>query len=194
MALYFITGNEHKMSEVMEILAPQIKIYQMDIELAEVQSIDPQEVIRHKLIEAAKYQQGEMIVEDTSLTLEALNWKLPGPLIKFFVKALTTKGIFELAEKYKLFGAEAKTCIGYSNGREILFFEGTVKGKLVKPKGVSGFGWDPIFVPEGQNPKGQAKTFAEMGQKQKNEISHRKKAVEKFKEYYLKKPASPASK
>ena len=188
MVLYFITGNEHKLEEVTEILAPQVKIYQLDVELAEVQSIDPQEVIRHKLIEAAKYQQGEMIVEDTSLSLEALGWKLPGPLIKFFVKALGTKGIYDLAEKYKLFGAEAKTCIGYSNGREILFFEGVVKGKLVKPKGVSGFGWDPIFIPEGKT-----KTFAEMGQKQKNEISHRKKAVEKFKEYYLKKELpSPA--
>ncbi len=182
MALYFITGNANKLEELNEILAPQIKVYQLDVELAEVQSIDAQEVIRHKLIEAAKYQQGEMIVEDTSLFMEALGWKLPGPLVKLFVKALTSKGIYELAEKYKLFGAQAKTCIGYSNGREILFFEGTVKGKIVKPKGNNGFGWDPIFVPEGKS-----KTFAEMPSGEKNKISHRRKAVDKFKEYYLSK-------
>lgn len=182
MTLYFVTGNEYKLEEFNEILAPQIKVYQLDTELSEIQSIDSHEVIKHKLIEAAKYQQGEMLVEDTSLSLEALGWKLPGPLIKWFVKALTTKGIYELAEKYKLFGAEAKTCIGYSNGREILFFEGTIKGKIVKPKGQSNFAWDPVFVPEGKN-----KTFAEMSKKEKNSMSHRKKAIDKFKEYYLSK-------
>lgn len=181
MVLYFVTANANKLEEFNQILAPTIKVYQSEIELTEVQSIDSHEVIKHKLIEASKYQQGEMIVEDTSLTLEALNWKLPGPLIKWFIKGLTNKGLFELADKYKLYGAEAKTCIGYSNGREILFFEGTVKGKLVKPKGESGFGWDAIFVPDGK-----VKTFAEMPQKQKNEISHRKKALDKFKEYYSK--------
>jgi XTP/dITP diphosphohydrolase len=70
--------------------------------------------------------------------------------------------------------------IGYSNGKEVLFFEGIIKGKIVKQKGESGFGWDPIFVPEGKT-----KTFAEMTIKEKNSISHRKKALEKFKKYYL---------
>ncbi len=182
MELYFITGNEHKLEEFNSILSPEIKVYQKDIELPEIQSIDSKEVIKFKLIEASKYQQGELLVEDTSLSLEALNWKLPGPLIKWFVKALDRKGIFELANKAGLFGAEAKTMIGYSNGKEILFFEGTIKGKIVKPKGESGFGWDPIFIPEGKT-----KTFAEMHSKEKNEISHRKRALEKFKEYYLNK-------
>lgn len=181
MNLYFISGNEHKLEEFNQILNPQIRVYQLDIDLAEVQSIDPHEVIKHKLIEAMKYNQGEFLVEDTSLYLEALNWKLPGPLIKWFVKAIDRKGIYNITQKLGQFGAEAKTCIGYSNGREIQFFEGSVKGKIVPPKGQSGFGWDPIFVAEGQT-----KTFAEMPQTKKNEISPRKKALEKFKEYYLK--------
>jgi len=180
MELYFITGNEHKFEEFTQILSPEIKVYQKDIDLPEIQSIDPREVIRFKLIEASKYQQGELLVEDTSLTLEALNYKLPGPLIKWFVKALDRKGIFEIANKAGLFGAEAKTVVGYSNGKEVLFFEGIIKGKIVKQKGESGFGWDPIFVPEGKT-----KTFAEMTIKEKNSISHRKKALEKFKKYYL---------
>lgn len=180
MDLYFITGNEHKYEEFVSILSPEIKVYKKDIDLPEIQSIDPKEVIKFKLIEASKYQQGELLVEDTSLCLEALNYKLPGPLIKWFVKALDRKGIFEIANKAGLFEAEAKTVIGYSNGREIKYFEGIIKGKIVKQKGESGFGWDPIFIPEGKT-----KTFAQMLSKEKNEISHRKKALEQFKKYYL---------
>jgi non-canonical purine NTP pyrophosphatase (RdgB/HAM1 family) len=78
------------------------------------------------------------------------------------------------------FQAEAKATIGYSDGKEILFFEGIVRGKVVEEKGESDFGWDPIFQPEGFS-----KTFAEMAPEEKNKISHRGKAVRAFKEYYL---------
>jgi len=184
MTLYFITGNAHKFSEFDEILSPQVKVYQLEAELDEIQSTSPQEVIKHKLIEAMKYHTGEFLVEDTGLYLEALKWKLPGPLVKCFFGAIGSEGIFEIAKKAGVFGAEAKTIIGYSNGKEIKFFEGMVKGKVVKPKGQSGFGWDLVFIPEGSS-----KTFAEMSMKQKNLLSMRRKALEKFKEEYLKKKA-----
>jgi len=74
---------------------------------------------------------------------------------------------------------EAKTTIGYSNRKsEISFFESTIKGKLVAPRGETGWGWDPVFQPDGYD-----KTFGEMTMEQKNELSMRRIALEKLKEY-----------
>ena len=62
-----------------------------------------------------------------------------------------------------------------TNGKKHLF-EGIVKGEIIKEKrGGSGFGYDPIFMPEGYD-----KTFAELGNETKNKISHRALAVEKL--------------
>ncbi len=75
--------------------------------------------------------------------------------------------------------ASFKTVICYCNQGEYHYFEGEVIGNInSKPIGLYGFGYDPIFVPEGYN-----MTFAEMMLDQKNELSHRKKALEKFKEF-----------
>lgn len=61
--------------------------------------------------------------------------------------------------------------------KEPKIFVGQVSGRIVKPRGDNGFGWDPVFEPEGG-----MKTYAEMG-KDKNKISHRKKAIMELKEY-----------
>lgn len=67
------------------------------------------------------------------------------------------------------------------DGREALCFEGEVKGRLLdSARGTSGFGYDPLFVPEGYD-----KTFAELGTEIKNRISHRARAIRKLKEYLV---------
>jgi alanyl-tRNA synthetase len=74
-------------------------------------------------------------------------------------------------------GAEAKCVIAYFDGREISYFEGSVKGKITEERRGDNkldFGFDPIFVPDGYD-----KTFSELGA-EKNSISHRRKALEKF--------------
>lgn len=181
MALYFITSNKHKLEEFNTILSPEIKIEQKDIELDEIQSLEPQEVIKHKLNEATKKFRGEFLVEDTSFYLAALNG-LPGPLTKWFVNTLGREKIFQIVKSLGVFEAEARTVIGYSNGKEVQYFEGVAKGKITEPKVESSFGFDPIFAPEGKS-----KSYAEMGKEEKNKISQRKKALEKFKEWYLNK-------
>ncbi len=178
--LYFITGNKNKFFEAKKEMLP-IELIQKEIDLVEIQSLDSKEVIEHKLKEAAKQFKGEFIVEDVSFTLDAMNG-LPGPLIKFFLKSIGKKGLYDLCKSFKNFNAEAKATIGYTDGKDFLFFEGIVKGKVVEPIVESDFGWDPIFMPEGFN-----KTFAEMPLEEKNLISHRGKALKKFKEYYLNK-------
>ena len=76
-------------------------------------------------------------------------------------------------------GAEAKTIIGLAkcSGR-IYYFEGSIKGTIVSPVGKSVFGWDPIFQPEGFS-----KSFAEMTRDEKNQISMRRIALNKLKEF-----------
>lgn len=174
MTLYFITGNQEKLKEV-KAMVPEVE--GIDLDLPEIQELDPMKIITGKLKEATKEREGEFFVEDTSLYFECLNG-LPGPLIKWFLQSLGTRGIYELVSKYDNHKAVAKNVIGYSDGKDIHFFVGEIKGKIVKPRGKTNFGWDSIFRPDGFE-----KTFAEMSQEEKNKISHRKLALTKLKEF-----------
>lgn len=175
MALYFITGSENKFQEIKKII-PNIK--QLNLDLKEIQEIDAKKIIEEKLKEALKIKKGEFIVEDTSLYLDCLKG-FPGPLIKWLLKSIGNEGIFDLTEKLGDNKAEARTIIGYAkNEKEIYFFEGSLRGEIVFPKGKKGFGWDEIFQPRGTN-----KTFAEMTIEEKNKFSMRKIAAEKLKEF-----------
>ena len=175
MALYFITGNENKFKEIRSVLS---EVEQLNIDLPEIQDIDAAEIIKAKLLEALKHKEGKFIVEDTSLYFDCLNG-LPGPLVKWFLKTIGNQGLFDLADKLGNDQAEAKTIIGYAeNKSQVHFFEGSIKGKIVSPRGDSNFGWDPIF-----QPKGYSKTFAEMSSEEKNAISMRRVALNKLKEF-----------
>ena len=171
--LFFITGNKGKYDEVKSILG---NVEQLEMDLPEIQSIDAHDIIKAKLLEAKKHGKGEYIVEDTSLYMDCLNG-LPGPLIKWFLKTIGNEGLYKIADKMGDYGAEARTIVGYSSGEEIRFFEGSVKGEITEPKG-TGFGWDPIFKPDGFE-----KTFGEMTKEEKNGISMRRKALNKLKEF-----------
>ncbi|HMO02597.1 MAG TPA: non-canonical purine NTP pyrophosphatase [Oligoflexia bacterium] len=85
----------------------------------------------------------------------------------------------EITEKFQNSRAEAKTIIGYAKNRDQMeFFEGSISGAIVRPRGISGFGWDAIFKPDGQN-----QTFAEMTLAEKNTLSMRKIAFEKLRDF-----------
>jgi non-canonical purine NTP pyrophosphatase (RdgB/HAM1 family) len=174
MPLYFITGNEGKYKEVKKII-PDIE--QLDVELPEAQELNAKVILEKKLQTAMEKREGAFIVEDTSFTLVGMKG-LPGPLIKWFMKSIGNEGLYKLSG---IFGcqAEAKVIIGYTkNKKDVLFFEGKIKGKIVAPKGEKGFGWDPIFLPNGHT-----KTFGEMEMEEKNRCSMRKIAAEKLKNY-----------
>jgi len=173
--IYFLTGNFNKFKEAEDILGD---VEQLQIDLLEIQGIDPKEIIKTKLLEALNHHQGPFIVEDSSLCFDCLNG-LPGPLIKWFEESLGNEGLADIAQKMGNNQAEARVMIGYAkNPEEIYYFEGVLKGKIVPPCGENGFGWDKIFVPEGHD-----KTFAQMSPEEKNSISMRKIAFEKLKEF-----------
>lgn len=172
--IIFITGNKGKLKEAQEILRG-IKVVNRETDLPEIQETDARKVIEAKLMEARKHHKSEYIIEDTSLYFDCLNG-LPGPLIKWFLEKLGQKKLFEIAKKLKNFGAEAKTIVGYLDSKgEIRYFEGAVRGKISRPRGTGGFGWDQIFTPEGSK-----KTFGEMLPAEKHKISMRQKSFTKL--------------
>lgn len=152
-----------------------------DLDLVEIQEIDSQKIIEAKLQEAKKYLSGNIIVEDNSLIFSCLG-SLPGPLIKWFMKEVGNDRLYQLCESFDNFNATAKVTIGYSdeNGQNY-FFEGSIQGKIVKPIGENGFGWDAIFVPNSYD-----KTFAQMTPEEKNQISMRKIAFQKLADFLKK--------
>jgi len=175
MPLYFITGNKNKFAEAQSIY-PDLK--QLDIDLTEIQETDARKVIAHKVREAFQHHPGPFVVEDIALHFDALNG-LPGTLIKWFLKHLSLEQLAAFGSTQNKAGAEARAIIGYAkNPQEIHFFEGSIKGTVVMPRGKTGFGWDPLFVPEGHS-----STFAEMGVEEKNKISMRKIAFQKLAEF-----------
>jgi non-canonical purine NTP pyrophosphatase (RdgB/HAM1 family) len=177
MALYYLGGNKNKFAEMQAIL-PDLEM--LDIDLPEIQEIDAKKIGEVKLKDAQAHHQGEFIVEDTSLYFEGLNG-LPGPLIKWFMKTIDNSGLYKIAQAFGNFKVQAKTIIGYSkNAGETEFFEGVMNGTVVEPRG-TGFGWDPIFLPDGQT-----QTFAEMSQDLKNSMSMRAMAVQQLKKYLSK--------
>lgn len=175
MNTYFITGNEKKFREALEIVPGLLRF---DADLPEIQSIDPEAVIAAKLREATRLRDGAFVVEDTSLFLECLGGSLPGPLIKWFLETLGARGIYDLAEKSGKFSATGVSVIGYTDGGEIHFFKGGIKGRLVPFTKGNEFGWDPVFLPDGES-----RTFAQMSMEEKNGISHRRRSFEKLKSF-----------
>ncbi len=182
MVLFFVTGNENKFLEVKNML-PNISLEQLRLDLPEIQSVELEEIIKSKLLEALKHSKRPVIVEDTGLYLECLNG-LPGPLIKWFEERIGLYGIADVCEKMGEDKAVARTIIGFaSNKEEIRLFEGSIKGSIVQPRKGTGFGWDSIFVPEGHE-----KAFSEMEPEEKNAISMRRNALEKLREFLESQP------
>ena len=179
--LKFITGNKIKFKEVQAVLAP-IKIERVDIDLAEIQEVDAYKIIRHKLQEALKHHKGPLIIDDSSLFFSCFNYKLPGPLIKWFNEYVGMDGLFNLTQKMGDSKARATTIIGYAeNPKKILFFEGTLKGRIAEPRGAYKFGYDPIFLPDGKK-----QTLSEMKEAGIFFYSPRAKALKKLKNYLSK--------
>lgn len=175
MKIYFITGNKNKLAEVAAVIKD---VEQLDIDLPEIQELDPHKIIQAKVAQAFTHHAGPFIVEDTGLYLDCLHG-LPGPLIKWFMEAVGVDGIARLAELYGNTKAQARTIIGYAKSKDMIeFFEGAINGIIVQPRGQAQFGWDPIFVPDGYD-----QTFAQMPAETKNAISMRRRALDKLKKF-----------
>ncbi len=170
MKIFLVTGNANKLEEWRRQLPADIEIDSVDVDLAEIQSIDPEEVMADKAKRAFEATGKPVVVEDVSAGLDKLGG-LPGPFIKFFIKQLGNDVLFTLAGEENE-PAIVSCSIAYYDGTELLTVRGDVKGFVVKSRGDNGFGFDKTFVPEGQS-----LTYAEMPASQKDTVSHRSIAI-----------------
>lgn len=171
--MLFLTSNEGKFKEFEEIL--DVDLERKNIELEEIQAVEIKEVIKPKLTKAYERLNEPVIVDDTGIFIQDWN-RLPGALSRFFMERLGNEKICQmLGEERK---ASVETYVGFKDEKNTKIFEGKVEGKIAKEPRGEGFGWDPIFIPEGYE-----KTFGEMTKEEKNRISMRKKALKKFNHY-----------
>jgi non-canonical purine NTP pyrophosphatase (RdgB/HAM1 family) len=178
--IIFVTSSEDKAAEARAILG--IKVTAADLDIPEIQSIKVEEVVLGKAKAAYETLDKPVIVEDTGLYLKAMNG-FPGALIKWLLDSIGPAGICRLVQGMDR-SAEARTCVCLYNGWEPVIFTGSVKGAISDcPRGKGGFGWDPVFVPEGSD-----ETFAEMPGERKNAISMRRAALEKLGDHLSKAP------
>lgn len=171
--MILVTGNKNKVKEFEYILG--FKIENIDLELEEIQSIDVEEVARHKARNAYNILKKPVITEDTGLYFEELNG-LPGALVKFFVKSISLDKMCSLVGENRK--AKAIACIVFFDGEKETITKGETRGEIaIDPRGNNGFGWDPIFIPEGYN-----KTFAELTSEEKQSKFMRQEAIAQLKE------------
>lgn len=186
MNIRFVTGNAKKLEEAKSILkhASFDALYSLSnisLDLPELQG-DPLEVSETKCREAASRVDGPVFVEDTSLCFNALGG-LPGVYIKYFLEKTGLDGLNNLLAAYPDKTAYAQCILSFSAGKgaPVHSFVGRTDGKIVKARGPPNFGWDPVFEPLQQISDAEPKTYAEMPKEEKNSISHRFKAFDKFK-------------
>lgn len=151
----FITGNQNKADYLARLLG--IELEHRKIELDEIQSVNLDEVVSHKVKQAYEIAGCPVLVEDVSLSFNALGG-LPGPFIKFFVEA--EDGLENLCRMLDGFGdrtAHGECVYGYYDGERLELLRGEIKGVIaMHPRGEAGFGWDKIFCPEGYKHKTRA--------------------------------------
>lgn len=187
MKIVFATNNPNKIKEIRDILGDSFKLLSLhDLKIYEdIPEYEPtlEGNAMHKARVVNRMLNMDVFADDTGLEIEALNG-LPGVHSARFAgenkdsganieKALSMMGECENRN------ARFRTVIALIfNGKEYLF-EGVVNGRIINEKrGNEGFGYDPVFIPEGMT-----RTFAEMSLDEKNRISHRARAFEKLKEF-----------
>lgn len=155
--VYFCTSNIGKFNEVKRILEPQFSVFQIRLELDELQSIDTEYVCRHKIKHAIAqitendtiggHSIGEnyvLLVEDTGLEIENMNG-FPGALVKFYLDYLKPEGICKF-NAGSLASMHVTMVAYFSDTKEIWAHTHKVPGLITEwPKGIQGFGFDSVF-------------------------------------------------
>lgn len=168
--LVFVTSNEGKRREAEAVLG--FALSHRGLDLIEPQSLDLHEVVRAKAAAALGAIDAPVLVEDTGLELRGLGG-FPGPLIRWLLVSVGVEGLCRIADAFGDRRAVARCVTCATDGDETVIGEGVVSGSIApEPRGDGGFGWDVVFIPS----DGDGRTYGEMGDDEKNAISHRRKA------------------
>ena len=184
--LLFASRNAHKTREIQQILGPEFEVRDLSAypEISETVESGKsfEENAKLKAIAVSKKLSGLIIGDDSGLEVAALGGA-PGIYSARYAgaKATDKENIDRLLEELTRIGAKRDQrrarfrCVLAlaRNGQMLGTFQGIVEGSIVdQPRGLHGFGYDPIFVPNGFE-----QTFAELLAEVKNRISHRAKAI-----------------
>ncbi|MFO7618644.1 MAG: XTP/dITP diphosphatase [Thermoplasmata archaeon] len=173
MRMLFETGNPGKLKEVKALFgALGHDVEQLRDEYPEIQADTLEEVVEAGLRWLWERHHVPIIIDDSGLFIDALKG-FPGVYSAYVFKTVGCAGILKLMDGESNRKAEFRCCAGYvdANGG-IITRSGACGGRLGREmRGSSGFGYDPIFVPEGME-----QTFAELELDVKNGISHRGRA------------------
>ncbi len=199
MKIVFATNNQHKLQEIRDILGSEFEIVSLKDIGCDVDIPETGNTLEENAIQKAQYVYDHYnlscFADDTGLEVEALNGE-PGVHSARYAEGTDHDSEANMAKLLRnLEGkdnrkARFRTVIaliqkqdvcpcGCTSIKKVNRFEGIVDGSIATEKhGTAGFGYDPIFVPEGYD-----KSFAELGESIKNGISHRARAVAKLAEY-----------
>jgi XTP/dITP diphosphohydrolase len=189
MTLVFASNNKHKIKEINSLLGDSFTLLSLhDINITEdIPEEEPQ--IEGNALAKARFVFNtcglNVFADDTGLEITALNG-LPGVNSARFAgenkdSSANIEKVLSLLGNTENRQARFRTVIALILEKKEYLFEGIVNGTIIhEKKGTEGFGYDPIFVPEGK-----IRTFAEMELAEKNTVSHRARAFEKLKEFLI---------
>lgn len=191
MKIVFATNNKNKLAEIREMLGDKIEVMSLaDINCHE-DIPETSDTLEGNALQKAHYVYDKYgmscFADDTGLEVDALGGE-PGVYSARYAGGEGHDSEANMAKLMDKLGdndnrkARFRTVIALITGNgedDVKLFEGVAEGDIIREKrGGEGFGYDPIFRPEGYD-----KTFAELGHEIKNKISHRAKAVQKLVEY-----------
>ena len=181
MRVRFVTGNQNKVTEASDILSPlgfvieQLLIGGKVPDIIEPQAEGIEEIARSKLEQAislttgTEFENEVLLVEDSGLFIDSLSG-FPGPYSSFVHETIGLAGILTLMSGQTDRDAEFRAVAAVSFQGNILTSAGVCRGVISENIcGNLGFGYDPIFIPEGAN----GRTCAQLSPNEKSAISHR---------------------
>lgn len=185
MTFRFVTGNQHKVAEVEERLDEPVE--QTPYDYVEIQADDLESIARFGARDAFEALGGEdpVLVEDSGLFVATLGG-FPGPYSAYVEDSIGIERVWELVEAADDRSAHFESVVAYADTDRELTFTGRVDGRIVAPRGDGGFGYDPIFEVDGR-------TLAERTTEEKNALSHRGRAIDRFAAWYGDQPRGSAS-
>lgn len=177
----FLSQNEFKIAEARSILeAAGVSVVPISSKVEEIQTENTKRLVKDKAIKAFKQVGRPLFVEHTGLYIDYMN-SLPGGLTQIFWDKLQAEKFCEMFGVNSKNSLEAKTVIGFIDGRQFYSFEGSIRGTVPpEPRRDRSFQWDCAFIPEGYE-----STFAELGN-EKHKISMRRRALDQFSEFLRK--------
>jgi XTP/dITP diphosphohydrolase len=176
----FATSNEGKVLEARIILKPfGLSVRPFSGKGEEIQG-DTTEVAAYSAREAARKYRKEVLVEDAGLFVDDLKG-FPGPFSSYVFKTIGIEGLLVLLGSSKSRAAAFHSAVAYCvPDGEPRVFEGIVKGTIASsPRGENGFGFDPVFIPDGGR-----RSMGELSLEEKCALSHRGEAMRKFATWY----------